>query len=661
MKKNIGILSTPDGKGACIKIDGNKIFTEGEFVPISLIEKGMTPDDANGKNFEILKELINSGTKIIVDKFYKITTHSTINVDKDLYIHGLDNTCGFEFYANTNLFNIVDGCNNIEISNIHLTAQQSVKILVSTENIKLENLIITDNIIENHVSIAKITSSLTTYPDISVYGISNLDFSRNICNNLVHHFFQVVDTPIKHVSCIANKINNFNHQFFSIMVTNDHSYPEETIRAISSVEIAYNIVKNDNDWWCPDVGNLYLCFGVFEVNYLHYHHNHVEGLKCDHSLKTTDVIAYSRYVVSEYNTWKNNCCFDTSYYGGELFSSKSSGTKIYRHNQYIVEQEWLDAIGKTENDFNLNLLETASIGEWYIANNYIRTLKLTDNRIYGPYKLYSFTNNDIELNSSGESWVSNSTATDYNDSSKIIFSNNRIKIKNNTTSLYSHWDSEESNPYKPYFIIENNVIEQNGYGSLINGNCTVEMLKLYNNTIINHSGIRNVFYNYVKFNKLFGDNNIFISKGTASSGSPDYRAPIVLDKSKYTQTTMADTVSAMTDKYSLEWGTTANDIKLIYDIYESARYWKASFRFKLFEDTDGTKKITYYDAMGNTGTELINPTGSSKYITLKFNDYENCPMSFVLYLSASGNGSGLNNGYSRDAESVEITTTIITK
>lgn len=648
--------SVEDGSVIWLTVARNNVDA---FAPIRCSEAGMTSNDNDGKNFAILKSLVNNGSKILVDDFYTIKEVSKIDVTRDLYIHGADKGFGFNFLVGEELFILHEGCNNVELSNLRLVGQERIFLLKAdgkntNENIKLDKLIFTDNICEEHIRAAQLTGSLTSFPSLASYGIQEVELSRNVCKNIHHHFFIFHNLPVGHCSCIANKVTNFNHYFLGAMVDNEHSYVDLMKVELGSFEIAYNVVKNTDDWWVPDVADLYLCFAIIEANEVYYHHNHVEGLKCDHSLKTTDVILYSNHIVSRNNVWKNNLCFDSSYYGGEVFSSKSGGVKYYEDNHYTVEKDWLERIGKTVDDYNIRLIEVVEASEWHIRRNIIIMPKLNLVGTGLLYKEFEFCDNIVRLDSGVGCFLVNSRLSTYENPAVAVMRGNEIEILGgDINSFYYNGDSNGAYTGQRVYI-ENNTIRVNSNRLYIirNDNHTsiTDFLKFDNNVIINDGERTVLCANAVAINTLFGDNKLI-------SGKDDtLRFPLVKKECRYKHTYSFETLSQVTSPFITFTDDYPTFTKLTYDISEGIdKSWSIELSFELFEE-DGVKKIKYKNGASDATVKLLHPT-SSECIALKIGD---CPISFTLHLSSSGT-SDLRASISRTIQAGEIVETLMTR
>lgn len=616
---------------------------------------GMTPNDDSGQNFAILSSLVNSGSRIIVDDFYDIKEVSAINVTCDLYIHGANKGCGFNFLIGGDLFILHEGCNNAELSNLRLVGQEKIFLLKAdgretNENIKMDKLIFTDNICEEHIRAAELNGSITSFPSLASYGIQEIELSRNVCKNIHHHFFLFHNLPVGHCSCIANKVTNFNHYFLGCMVANEHSYVDLMQVELGSFEIAYNVVKNTDDWWVPDVADLYLCFAIIEANEVYYHHNHVEGLKCDHSLKTTDVILYSNHVVSRNNVWKNNLCFDVTYYGGELFSAKPKGVRYYEDNSYTVEKAWLTRIGKTVDDYNINLIEIVAESEWHIRRNKIIMPKVNFMSTGLLYTEFEFCDNVVRLDSSQGALLVNSRLSTNENPAVAVMRGNEIEILGgDINSFYYNGDSKGAYLGQRVYI-ENNTIRVNSDKLYIlrsdDGIAVTDFLKFDNNLIIN-DGARTVLCTTTfAINQLIGNNKLIQGKDDT------LRLPLVRGNARYEHTYSFDTLSQVTALLTFDDECPAV-MRLLYDISEGIdKSWHIELAFELFEE-DGVKKIKYNDGSG-VKVQLLHPE-STLYPGLNTGD---CPITFHLHLS-SGGTSNLGCNISRTIEKGEIVETII--
>ena len=623
-------------------------------------DAGMTKDDKDGKNFTILRSLVSNGSRILVDDFYDIKELSSVDVACDLYIHGEKKGCGFNFLVGGELFIIHEGCGNIELSNLRLVSRdERIYILKqdgreTNEIIKLNKLIFADNICEDHIRACFFAGSLTSKPSLASYGIQEVELSRNVCTNLYHHFFIFHNLPLGHCQCFANKVTNFNHYFLGAMVDNAHSFADEMKEKAGSFEIAYNVVKNTDDWWVPDVDDLYLCFAIIEANQVYYHNNNVEGLKCDHSLKTTDAILYSNHIVSRNNVWKNNLCFDASYYGGELFSSKSGGVKYYEDNIFTVEKDWLKRIGKTADDYNIRLIEVVESAEWHIRRNKIIMPHL-DLLVTGLlYTEFEFCDNIVRLGSATGALLTNSRLSTYENPAICVFKGNEFEVQNgDVNSFYYNGDSSGSYTGQRV-LIENNSIRVNADKLYIlrsdNGLAVTDFLKFDNNTIIN-DGERTVLCSTAfSINQLIGNNKLIAGKDDT------LRCFKVKQNSRYEHTYSFDTLSQVTESFIDFTDDSPAVTKLVYDITEGIdESWHIELSFELFEE-NGVKKIRYKNGTSASTTSLLHPTSSS-YISLKIGD---CPISFTLYLSSSGTSS-LKTSLSRTIQAGEIVEKLIVR
>ena len=166
-----------------------KEFVE-EKSTVTCSKLGMTLNDSSNNNFQILCSAIENGKTIVVDGMYKLNINSTHNLTNDMKIEGINGECGFRLSTNSEwktAFAIGGSCENILIDKVKVSVEDNKQILFIRsihQDVKLRKFIVTNSYFANNIRLVEITAKLNTIPNLSVCGIDEIEFSKNICENI---------------------------------------------------------------------------------------------------------------------------------------------------------------------------------------------------------------------------------------------------------------------------------------------------------------------------------------------------------------------------------------------------------------------------------------------------------------------------------------------
>ena len=389
---------------------------------------GMTKNDTNKQNYEILCEAINNGMSIIFDDLYDVNITSSIDIVRDINITSSSKNFGMNIYSESvvDIFDVIENI-NISIKNISIInkKESGVFLLDIKEDLKLGNIEISDCIFRNSVAVLYFKGKLDVNPATTVIGFDNFSFVRNELYDNRTSCIQIIDNQFSHVDISYNKIRNFDNIFANLGINNNHKYSNILPSLRKNITITYNDVRCTNDWWNIQTSTLYYTFALTENEYVYYAHNHVEGMKSKYNVALYDLYGSSNNVVSEYNTWKNNLSFVPTCTTNVLMKAKGGGGKRkYLNNRYYAEESFVTSMGYTIDDINLKLFDNTSETDWEIRNNEIECCVLYNCTSSTPIKNLIFNDNILKANRWKDSSLFN-----LGDGANLTIVNNTIKIE----------------------------------------------------------------------------------------------------------------------------------------------------------------------------------------------------------------------------------------
>lgn len=396
-------------------------------VYIMCSDLGMSKNDTNKKNYEILCKAINSSINIVFDDMYDIYITSTVDIVRDINITSNNKNFGMNIYSDVvDIFNVAENI-NININNISITNKKepAVFLLNIKNDLKLGNIDVLNCIFKNKVAIIYFIGKIDVDPNLTVIGFDNFTFRGNEVYDNRSSCIQLIDNQFSHIDISHNKIRNFDNIFANLGINNNHKYSNILSSLRKNITITYNDVRCTNDWWNIQTSTLYYTFVLTENEYVYYAHNHVEGMKSEYNVGLYDLYGSSNNVVSEYNTWKNNLSFVPTCTTNVLMKAKGGGGKRkYLNNRYYAEESFVTSMGYTIDDINLKLFDNTSETDWEIRNNEIECCVLYNCTSSTPIKNLIFNDNILKANRWKDSSLFN-----LGDGANLTIVNNTIKIE----------------------------------------------------------------------------------------------------------------------------------------------------------------------------------------------------------------------------------------
>src|SRR5699024_5139756 len=347
--------------------ENNKLIEQvGTELNKKLSSIGLIANDKS-KDKENLEKLINAFDKyniLVVDDHYYLDTDDRIYTDNNINLVGFGNGT-LEFTGKGSKI-VLSNQKLVQLRNLKIKGGknpsnkdgQNTRIITTEQdnpNSRIDKFIVENCTFENSIELLWVRGAYNTQGTNETTGVNTLIFNNNtvLNNNLRARFISFNNASYKNVWITNNNINNFDYVFFRASDFND---PDSEIDGISlsdtreNLHVHNNVVINDDDWW--HVGGIsgYHAFIIVKSKNVFYNNNHVEGLHRKDDGSVYDAYLSCDYVEYTNNTWKNNICFnddpsrlDTN----TLFRAKSSGIKICKNNNFIVEKEYAEKFNES--------------------------------------------------------------------------------------------------------------------------------------------------------------------------------------------------------------------------------------------------------------------------------------------------------------------------
>ncbi len=423
---------------------------------------GMTQNDINNNNHQLLCNAINAGNSILVDGEYVLKTENTKLITKNIDIKGITSSARLvlQFDSFTNGIFKVNGNIDISLKNVKFSSVSSTKIINVVNPIGSLGVIEIDGCkFENKVRIFDFVANGSLNPNQNFYGFDTFIFRKNEVTNPTFTAIAIIDAQYNNVIISDNVIRNLGNLFADISINNESVYSNELPSYRRRTTITNNYIKNDSNYSTNNISGSYYCFVVLESDYVYYARNHVEGLKTLQDVVCYDIYASCKEVVSEDNIWKNNLAVLSSStqhnFGVALMKAKgNNGSRIYRNNTYILEKSFITGMGKTVNDCKVKLFDNTSNTTWKIINNTIDMARL-DGQTSGTAANVEFCNNTLRVSNWGNGTITNSGVGCFN-----IIKDNNVEIKNIITDFQiTGCYVKQSEPVLTSYVVTNNVFD----------------------------------------------------------------------------------------------------------------------------------------------------------------------------------------------------------
>ena len=361
-----------------------------ELVPNAMTCKDleMTPNDASkgSENYVKLLNAILAGYEIIVDDVYYVGRRTPlVNINTDLVLRGIPGKhCELIFNTTGNQFSPT-GQDLIYIHDVKISVFGAVFPVLFRVNADayIKNVDIQHCEFSGDMRLWNHIGSINANPESVIFGYDIFKFKHNKCRNIGMAFIRIVDVPHNEIIVEYNRINNFNYEFLNLGVENNHLYPDEIKRAKKLITVRHNIVITDDDYFFDGTTGLYHCFVLTEGMKTVYEHNYVEGLKTFKRYAVFDLYGSTEEVHYNNNTWINNLCLASDKINNELLRSKAASKRYYNNNKFVVDKDWVVAVGGDLANAWVTLFE---------ATKFCEVIEVTGN----TFDVY-----DLKLSSSG--------------------------------------------------------------------------------------------------------------------------------------------------------------------------------------------------------------------------------------------------------------------
>lgn len=417
-----------------------------ELVPengtVNTIQLGLSKTDEHGNNLKKLGNAINKGFKVIITDIYNINSGETQYLQNDLFVKGKSKECGFVFNgAPEYLFQYCHEVKSIDISFLTFKNQKESRVTLFYENSNEKNMVDMDLFsCCNCVFLGNATLQRQNYIN-RIYNdseqlprINSVIINDNIIRDCLSSFCQCADCCFEKFEIQRNSVRNFKYLLFNVANTNlpddasdawKNKY-DKLFLGMKNLIVKNNHTVNDDDCVTNATSNGYHAFIVAETQNVEFSGNYTEGLKSD-TLAVYDAYLSCQNVVYTNNVWKNNMQYNSNLNCTLIKCKQGSGPRIYSNNRFILDNDFVNMLinnfgAKKENCF-VELCSLVSPASIQINNNVFDIAQLRFFSSNGNTKLYTFSNNILELNNVQASYLLTCTT-----GSKAIFTNNIINI-----------------------------------------------------------------------------------------------------------------------------------------------------------------------------------------------------------------------------------------
>lgn len=411
---------------------------------VNTIQLGLSKNDEQVNNLAKLGNAINKGFKVIITDIYNINGSETQYLQNDLFIKGKSKECGFIFNgAPEYLFKYCNEVKTIDISFLTFKNQKESRVTLFYENSNEKNMVDMDLFSCCHcVFLGNATLQRQNYTN-RIYNdsellprINSVVINDNIIKDCPSSFCQCGDTCFETFEIQRNTVRNFKYLLFSVANSN---LPDDASDAwkdkydrlflgMKNLIVKNNHTVNDDDCATLNTTDGYHAFIVAETQMVEFSGNYTEGLKAE-TLAVYDAYLSCKDVVYTDNVWKNNMQYKSNLNCTLIKCKEGGGLRTYSNNNFVLDNEFINMLvnkyGAKKEDCYVELCSLVSPVEIQINNNFFDIAQLIFFRSNTDARLYTFSNNVMELNNARASYL-----TTCSNGSKTVFTNNIINIKN---------------------------------------------------------------------------------------------------------------------------------------------------------------------------------------------------------------------------------------
>lgn len=588
-------------------------------------EVGMTTDDANGNNFELLCEAISKSNKVIVDGMYPLTTNKSYKVDKNVRLVGDGANCGFTFPTKAGLlFTLGDNCYQLELLNLMVeNPHSSILVLFSKENYtttRMKSIHVSGCNLRGNVSPVRLKQNTSVNPAVVDIGVDYILIEKNVSTNNRSTCFVFSDTSYDRLDVIGNVIRNFDNLFVSSAVTNEAEYLTEILASKKMFSVTENDVECDDDWFHTSPTSSYYAFVLAEGVNAIYSNNRVVGMKSKTPIPLYDAYISCSDVVCENNYWKNNCVLTEEYYPSNvLMKAKENGgvtfgQRRYYNNTFITEESFYAKYGMTDKECSVGMIDNVAPMFWDVQNNYFDLYHMRGFMSSAHMNKLIFKNNTVHA----KKWTAGSLTAGVADG-EIICENNSVFLEDGV----SFKGVETGENTLKTIIFRNNLFNNCRY---ILGSSNAKELVIAENIFRDSQNVNCQLASYGTYGNVVGCNNKIDKK------NGDFAVFNGIVESSIDYTIESTTVDAFSNRPFMQISETSNfELLLEFDGIEVLKGSKNTFRgFVNLTIKNGL--VGYTDSAGAEQIVRINTGGDACEIPATMQDGENLPFSIVLTL-----------------------------
>ena len=467
-------------------------------------EIGLTADDANSNNFDLLCKAILTFDKVIVDDLYMLKNTTAYDINKNVALVAVSPDCGFDLSeAVSPLFNVGDNCNQISINNLTLkNTVDSLVVLFTKSNYsttRMQAVTVNGCRINGRLSPIRFYQSTDVNPDEVDIGVDVISITNNTVCDCRASCFVLQDVSFNMLNVSDNIIKNYDNVFVNSAVTNTGAYHTAISANKKLTVVERNDIRCDDDWYHDESStSMYYTFILGEGEKCLYRDNKIIGMKSN-----VDVALYDAYlsfadVTYENNFWKNNCVFvETT--NNVLMKAKGtneaeSGKRKYYNNTFIVERTFYEAHEADENCV-VYMISNTSLNEWDVQGNYIDVYRLAGFTSSAKVTDFTFKNNVVKV----DKWVNGFLLAGV-EGANVVCADNTVCCVDGTAFAGFYSGSYKTTK----FIFNNNMFTNCRYPL---GSGLSELLVINNNTFIDDQSVNNRLSSYGVYDEITGVNN----------------------------------------------------------------------------------------------------------------------------------------------------------
>lgn len=647
-------------------------FIKTSFLGLNTIENAETALN----NYKIIKKAIEYGYNILFDGYYpidNININNLISVDRAIELQGISENAGFyKFTSNeTFFFDMMEGdikIENLKIINSSITPISLIQNYTNKLYKKKYGKLYFENcVVEGRLKLLNLHQD-NYFEGDETWGASEINIKNCVVTNNFNTFIHVGDMPAKIIELYNNNFHNFKYTILTLSAfyTNDEVQPENAnpygedliYNWIDGVIAENNTVINDNSIFGE--GQAYHTFIMTKSKKAIVKNNKISGIKANNS----DTYISNTYLSGREVIFENNIVENCINFGANslnvMMKCKDSIISKYLNNTFSIENEWLNQINSNfENSYSeQELKENTSLELIQTININMDYFEINGNIIKIPYyknsldermtaKTFIMKNNILEFNTF-ENYLINNYSTNEN----IVFSNNKIYVKNQSTLSGILYTPNDAN--KGQYIINDNLIEFNSSSIYV-----LTILKKISSIIACRNIIQNLYENatggFINSDDIeitdisnFND-NIFKDNGNIRP----YRIPIneyfIENKLNYFGK-IFNNVSAMNNiniylpRFKLYTKSIKYKVELSF-IDENDTEQKATYVFEIYPNND--KNYVKFLRTNNTveNIDLMTPVSTLTAYNIKSINNINMNNYLCQYFGITGGTHGIRFNY----------------